>query len=79
MMPTFPSPPLKFRTVGFPQYGFKASMSDGACRANTPVKRVPRIPRSADTFAPPFARVPYRARRPWYQTRTGGQRSRAAA
>jgi hypothetical protein len=30
MMPTFPSPSLKFRTVGFPQYGFKAGMSDGA-------------------------------------------------
>jgi hypothetical protein len=24
MMPTFPSSPLKFRTAGFPQYGFKA-------------------------------------------------------
>jgi hypothetical protein len=24
MMPTFPSPPLKFRTAGFPRYGFKA-------------------------------------------------------
>jgi hypothetical protein len=23
MMPTFPSSPLKFRTAGFPQYGFK--------------------------------------------------------
>jgi hypothetical protein len=31
MMPTFPSPPLKFRTAGFPQYGFKAGMSDEAC------------------------------------------------
>ena len=30
MMPTFPSPPLKFRTVGFPQYGFKAGFSGGA-------------------------------------------------
>jgi len=30
MMPTFPSPPLKFRTARFPQYGFKASMSDRA-------------------------------------------------
>ena len=30
MMPTSPSPPLKFRTAGFPQYGFKASMSDRA-------------------------------------------------
>jgi hypothetical protein len=30
MMPTFPSPPLKFRTAGFPQYGFKAGLSKGA-------------------------------------------------
>jgi hypothetical protein len=27
MMPTFPSSPLKFRTAGFPQYGFKAGIS----------------------------------------------------
>src|SRR5215475_4135902 len=30
MMPTFPSPPLKFRTAGFPQYGFKVGLSKGA-------------------------------------------------
>jgi hypothetical protein len=30
MMPTFPSSPLKFRTAGFPQYGFKAGISAGA-------------------------------------------------
>jgi hypothetical protein len=30
MMPTFPSPSLKFRTVSFPQYGFKAGISDKA-------------------------------------------------
>ncbi len=30
MMPTFPSPSLKFRTAGFPQYGFKVGLSDGA-------------------------------------------------
>jgi hypothetical protein len=30
MMPTFPSPPLKFRTAGFPRYGFKAGVSDEA-------------------------------------------------
>jgi len=29
MMPLFPPSPLKFRTVGFPQYGFKAGISDG--------------------------------------------------
>ena len=28
--PTFPSPSLEFRTAGFPQYGFKAGMSDTA-------------------------------------------------
>ncbi|MGH9199531.1 MAG: hypothetical protein ACRD1T_27850, partial [Acidimicrobiia bacterium] len=27
---TFPPPPLKFRTAGFPQYGYKAGLSDGA-------------------------------------------------
>ena len=30
MMPTFPSSSLKFRTAGFPQYGFKAGVSDRA-------------------------------------------------
>ena len=30
MMPTFPPSSLKFRTAGFPQYGFKAGRSDGA-------------------------------------------------
>jgi hypothetical protein len=30
MMPTFPSPPLKFRTASFPRYGFKAGLSDEA-------------------------------------------------
>ena len=40
MMPTFPSSPLKFRTAGFPQYGFKAGVSAGA------------FPRMAPTVAP---------------------------
>jgi hypothetical protein len=30
MMPTFPSSSLRFRTAGFPQYGSKAGLSDGA-------------------------------------------------
>ena len=34
MMPTFPLPPLKFRTAGFPRYGFKAGISDAAFPAN---------------------------------------------
>jgi hypothetical protein len=37
MMPTFPSPPLKFRTAGFPQYGFKAGLSEGAFPARRPI------------------------------------------
>ena len=35
MMPTFPLPSLKFRTAGFPQYGFKAGVSDRACPCDT--------------------------------------------
>ena len=35
MMPPFPRSPLKSRTAGFPQYGFKAGISDGACPATT--------------------------------------------
>jgi hypothetical protein len=35
MMPTFPSLPLKFRTVGFPQSGFKAGISGGAFPVTT--------------------------------------------
>ena len=44
MMPTFPSSPLKFRTAGFPRYGFKASLSDGACLPRVAVKLAPSIP-----------------------------------
>ena len=37
MMPTFPLPPLKFRTAGFPASGFKAGLSDGSSqRAGLP-------------------------------------------
>ena len=37
MMPTFPSPPLKFRTAGFPPYGFKAGLSEGAFPVRRPI------------------------------------------
>src|SRR3954451_10615378 len=30
IMPTFPRSPRSFRTAGFPQYGWKAGLSDGA-------------------------------------------------
>src|ERR1700746_2017340 len=36
MMPTLPSPPLKFRTAGFPQYGFKGGLSEGAFPGEAP-------------------------------------------
>jgi hypothetical protein len=44
MMPAFPSPPLKFRTAGFPQYGFKASLSDRTFPHPDAVKCAPHIP-----------------------------------
>ena len=55
MMPTSPSPSLKFRTVGFPQYGFKASMSDTACRPSALVKPMPGIPGALPRLRVPFA------------------------
>jgi hypothetical protein len=51
MMPTFPSPPLKFRTVSFPQYGFKASLSDPTCPSRPEVKPAPGIPSGPRWFA----------------------------
>ena len=47
MMPTFPSSPLKFRTAGFPQYGFKASLSAGA------FPRVASTCRALPVYCPP--------------------------
>jgi hypothetical protein len=55
MMPTSPSPPLKFRTAGFPQYGFKASMSDRACLNGDSVKPSPGVPSLPLSLPPPFA------------------------
>ena len=53
MMPTSPPPPLRFRTVGFPQYGSKASLSEGAFPSGGRVKLAPRIPRQALGLLPP--------------------------
>jgi hypothetical protein len=54
MMPTFPWLPLKSRTAGFPQYGFKAGISDGpSCRS-----RVLRIVQFASALR--ATRCPYR-------------------
>jgi len=56
MMPTFPSPSLKFRTVSFPQYGFKASLSGRACPADITVKPAPGMPAPSASLPRPFAR-----------------------
>ena len=62
MIPTFPSPPLKSRTVGFPQYGFKASMSDCAFPNGVSVKPAPGMPSPPFSLRPPFARRPLEGR-----------------
>jgi hypothetical protein len=54
MMPMFPSSPLKFRTAGFPQYGFKASLSDGACLPPLAVKRAPHMPAPSGSLLRPL-------------------------
>ena len=43
MMPTFPLSPLSFRTVGLPQYGWKAGLSDSAFAHVPLVKPAPSI------------------------------------
>ena len=57
MMPTFPSPSLKFRTSSFPRYGLKASQSGRACPANVTVKPAPGMPAPSTSLHRPFARV----------------------
>ena len=58
MMPTSPSPPLKFRTAGFPQYGFKASMSDRAFLQGRNLKLAPGIRFSTLQFASTLRSLP---------------------
>jgi hypothetical protein len=41
---TFPAPPLKFRTVGFPQYGFKRKIPLRPSPVDLEIKRMTRIP-----------------------------------
>ena len=43
MMPTSPRSPLSFRTAGFPQYGWKAGLSDGTFPGVTQLKSAPDI------------------------------------
>ena len=58
MMPTFPSPSLKFRTAGFPQYGFKASMSTEAFHRGNELKPTPGMPSRPRSLLTAFARGP---------------------
>src|SRR6266478_2976361 len=51
MMPTFPPPPLSFRTAGFPQYGWKAGLSGSAFPHVAQVKQAPGIPCATRKFA----------------------------
>ena len=51
MMPTFPLSPLSFRTAGFPQYGWKAGISDSAFPEHPSLKPTPGIPSVYAWFA----------------------------
>src|SRR5215470_19928390 len=54
MMPTFPPSPLSFRTAGFPQYGWKAGMSDSAFPIRPSLKPAPGIRRRSHGLHLPF-------------------------
>jgi hypothetical protein len=54
MMPTFPPSPLSFRTAGFPQYGWKAGISDSVFPHVAQVKPAPSMPCSPCRFASAF-------------------------
>jgi hypothetical protein len=51
MMPTFPPPPLSFRTVSFPQYGWKVGLSGSAFPHAAQVKPAPGMPCVSCRFA----------------------------
>ena len=50
----FPPAPLKFRTAGFPQYGFKASLSGGTFRHDASVKSAPDVAFASWRLSAPF-------------------------
>ena len=57
MMPTFPLSPLSFRTAGFPQYGWKAGISDSAFPEHPSLKPAPGIRRWTPGLHLPFAHL----------------------
>ena len=50
MMPTSPRSPPSFRTAGFPQYGWKVGISDGAFPENCPAQACSRHTLAARWF-----------------------------
>jgi len=60
MMPPFPSSPLKFRKAGFPHYGFKAGISDGACPSTASSSRRAVCVRPSWTSLPVIALSSFR-------------------
>jgi hypothetical protein len=56
MMPPFPPSPLSFRTAGFPQYGWKAGISDRAFPLHPSLKPAPGIRRRTLGLPLPFVR-----------------------
>ena len=57
MMPTFPPSPISFRTAGFPQYGWKAGISDSAFPVRPSLKPAPGIRRWSPGLHLPFAHL----------------------
>jgi len=53
-MPTFPRSPLRFRKAGFPRYGSKAGLSDGAFPDRASVKLAPSMPVAGSGLPPSF-------------------------
>src|SRR5215468_12453741 len=51
---TFPRSPLRFRKAGFPRYGSKAGLSDGAFPDRALVKLAPSMPVAQSGLPPSF-------------------------
>ncbi len=56
-MPTFPRSPLSFRTVSFPQYGWKTGFPSGAFLGDQRLKPAPGIRRPPSSLRPPFVHL----------------------
>jgi hypothetical protein len=57
MMPLFPPSPLKFRTAGFPRYGFKADLSGRAFLLVPLLKPAPGMHGFFVSLLPPFVSI----------------------